>query len=150
LYRLERQQVVPVGPAEAFEFFADAFNLEAITPPWLHFRVDTPGPISMGAGTLIQYRLRLHGLPARWLTRIEAWEPGRRFEDAQLRGPYRRWHHTHTFSRHEHGTEMCDRVDYELPFGPVGRLAHAALVARDLERIFDFRAAAVGAHFRGQ
>lgn len=148
MYRLERRQVLPVGPDEAFEFFADAFNLEAITPPWLHFRVDTPGPIPMGAGTLIQYRLRLHGLPVRWLTRIEAWEPGRRFEDVQLRGPYRLWHHTHTFSPHEHGTQMCDRVDYELPLGAVGRLVHVGLVRRDLDRIFDFRATAVAGRVR--
>ena len=73
VHTLERHQVLPIAPHEAFEFFADAFNLEAITPPWLHFKVETPGPIVMGAGALIRYRLRLHGLPVRWLTRIEAW-----------------------------------------------------------------------------
>jgi len=143
LHTLEREQVLPLAPAEAFEFFADAFNLEAITPPWLHFALETPAPIEMGPGTLIRYRLRLHGLPIRWLTRIEAWEPGRRFEDVQVRGPYRLWHHSHTFEPHEGGTLMRDRVSYALPLGPLGQAAHALLVRRDLQRIFDYRAGAV-------
>jgi hypothetical protein len=146
VHTLERHQVLPIAPREAFEFFADAFNLEAITPPWLHFKVETPGPIVMGAGAVIRYRLRLHGLPVRWLTRIEAWEPGHGFEDVQVRGPYRLWHHSHRFWPHEAGTAMRDRVHYALPLGPAGRLAHAALVRRDLERIFDYRATAVTAN----
>lgn len=143
IHTLEREQVLDVAPAEAFEFFADAFNLEAITPPWLHFALDTPGPIDMRAGTLIRYRLRLHGLPIRWLTRIDAWDPGHRFEDVQVRGPYRLWHHSHTFVAHDRGTLMRDRVRYALPLGPLGQIAHAALVRRDLRRIFDYRAEAV-------
>jgi ligand-binding SRPBCC domain-containing protein len=149
LHTLEREQVLPLAPAEAFEFFADAFNLEAITPPWLNFAVDTPGPIEMRAGTLIRYRLRLHGLPLRWLTRIAAWEPGRRFEDVQVRGPYRLWHHSHTFDEHARGTLMRDRVRYALPLGPLGELAHLALVRRDLRRIFDYRAEAVASRLGG-
>lgn len=145
VYALEREQRLEVPPAEAFEFFADAFNLEAITPPWLHFSIDAPGPVGMRAGALIPYRLQLHGVPLRWLTRIVAWEPGRRFEDLQLRGPYRYWHHTHSFEPSENGTVMRDRVRYALPLGALGRVAHAALIRRDLDRIFDFRAAAVAA-----
>ena len=141
---LRREQVLPGSPDEVFRFFADASNLEAITPPWLRFRIVTPPPLRLGPGTLIEYRLRLHGIPIRWLTRIEAWEPGRRFVDAQVRGPYRLWHHTHTFEPHEHGTLMRDTVRYSLPLGPLGRLAHRAVVRRDLERIFDFRAAVLG------
>jgi ligand-binding SRPBCC domain-containing protein len=143
LHTLEREQVLPLAPADAFEFFADAVNLEAITPPWLHFALDTPAPIVMRLGTLIRYRLRLHGLPVRWLTRIEAWDPGHGFEDVQLRGPYRLWHHSHTFVPHERGTLMTDRVRYALPLGPLGEIAHALLVRRDLSRIFDYRAEAV-------
>jgi ligand-binding SRPBCC domain-containing protein len=150
VYTLQREQVVPVPPAEAFAFFADAFNLEAITPPWLRFRVTTPGPIAMRPGALIEYRLRLHGLRIRWLTRIEAWEPGRRFEDVQLRGPYRFWHHTHTFEPHEAGTAMRDVVRYALPLGAIGRLVRAAVVRRDLDRIFDFRRDAVAARLEGR
>jgi ligand-binding SRPBCC domain-containing protein len=99
----------------------------------------------MGAGALIEYRLTLHALPLRWLTRIEAWEPGRRFADRQVRGPYRLWHHTHTFDAHERGTVMRDVVRYALPLGPIGRLARAVVVRRDLDRIFDYRRDAVAA-----
>jgi ligand-binding SRPBCC domain-containing protein len=108
VYTLQREQLVPLSPVETFDFFADAFNLEAITPPWLGFEVATPRPIAMAAGALIEYRLKLHALPLRWLTRIEAWEPGRRFADRQLRGPYRLWHHTHAFAADERGTVMRD------------------------------------------
>ena len=132
-----------------FPFFADALNLERITPPWLGFRVVTPGPIAMGPGTLIEYRLRLHRLPVHWLTRIEVWEPPVRFVDAQVRGPYRAWRHEHRFSPAPdgRGTLMRDRVDYALPLGPLGDLAHALFVARDLRRIFDHRAASVAGYF---
>jgi ligand-binding SRPBCC domain-containing protein len=143
-HRLDRAQRVPRPTHEAFELFADALRLEAITPPWLGFRVVSPTPIEMRAGTLIDYRLRLHGLPIRWRTRIELWEPGRRFVDVQVSGPYRRWHHTHEFEpTGEDGTLIRDTVRYALPFGPLGTLAHVAFVRRDLERIFDFRQEAI-------
>ncbi len=140
---LTREQVLPGRPDEVFRFFADAANLEAITPPWLRFRIVTPQPIRMEPGALIEYRLRLHGIPIRWLTRIEEWEPGRRFVDAQVKGPYALWRHTHSFEEHPDGTLMRDTVEYALPFGPLGRLALLAFVRRDVERIFDFRAAAL-------
>jgi ligand-binding SRPBCC domain-containing protein len=139
---LEREQVLPGEPDDVFQFFADAGNLEAITPPWLRFRIVTPRPIAMAPGTLIEYRLALHRLPLRWLTRIEVWEPGRRFVDAQISGPYGLWRHTHTFEPHPQGTLMRDRVEYALPLGPLGRLA-LPLVRHDLRRIFDYRAAAL-------
>ncbi len=141
---LERSQRLPGAPAAVFSFFSDAFNLERITPPWLGFRVLTPGPIVMERGTLIEYRLRLHGVPIRWLTRIAAWEPPVRFVDVQVRGPYRLWHHTHSFEPDGGGsTLMRDTVRYSLPLGPLGEVARRALVARDLARIFDFRHDAV-------
>ena len=136
---LTREQILPGDPDEVFGFFADAFNLEAITPPWLRFRVLTPGPVHMAPGALIQYRLELHRIPIHWLTRIETWVPGERFVDVQVRGPYRLWHHTHTFEAHDGGTVVRDRVRYAVPLGPLGELAHRLLVRRDLERIFDFR-----------
>jgi ligand-binding SRPBCC domain-containing protein len=139
LQTLAREQILPAEPDAVFGFFADAFNLEAITPAWLRFRVVTPAPIAMAPGTLVEYRLRLHGVPVRWLTRIEVWEPGERFADVQVRGPYRVWHHTHSFEPHPDGTLVRDTVRYELPLGPLGKLAHAAFVRRDLQRIFDFR-----------
>ena len=144
---LEREQVLPAETDQVFEFFADAHNLEAITPPWLNFRVVGAGPIEMGPGSLIEYRLRLHRFPVNWLTRIESWLPGRGFEDRQVRGPYRLWHHTHSFEPCDGGTRMRDVVRYALPLGLLGSLAHSALVRRDLERIFDFRRDAVAAVF---
>ncbi len=143
MHVLEREQVLPGERDSVFAFFADAFNLEAITPPWLGFRVVTPGPIEMGPGTLIEYRLALHRIPVRWLTRIEIWEPGRRFVDTQVRGPYRLWRHTHLFEEHPEGTLVRDSVSYEIPGGPLGELAERLFVRRDLARIFDHRRLAV-------
>ncbi len=144
VHLLERSQRLEVPPPRAFEFFADARNLEAITPPWLCFEMVTPEPITMRKGTLIDYRLKLHGIRIRWRTRIEIWEPPRRFVDVQLRGPYTLWEHTHTLEPDGDGAAVIgDRVRYALPFGPVGRIAHAAFVRRDLERIFDYRSQAV-------
>jgi ligand-binding SRPBCC domain-containing protein len=144
---LEREQLVPAPLDEVFAFFAQARNLERITPPWLRFAVVTSGAIEMAAGTEIAYRLQLHRVPVRWTTRIEAWEPGRAFVDRQLRGPYRLWEHRHEFAQRDAGTVVRDRVRYALPLGVLGRLAHAAFVRRDLERIFDFRRDAVHRHF---
>ena len=140
---LEREQLVPRPLDEVFAFFAQARNLERITPPWLRFEVLTPEPIAMAPGTLIDYRLRLRGIPLRWRSRIEEWEDGRAFADRQLRGPYRLWHHRHEFVACGAGTVVRDRVRYALPLGRLGSLAHAAFVRRDLERIFDHRRAAV-------
>ncbi len=138
IHRLERRQVLPHPVEEVFAFFADARNLERLTPPLLRFEVLTPGAIEMRAGTLIEYRLRLHGVAVDWLTRIEEWEPGVRFVDMQLAGPYRLWHHTHIFEERDGGTLMRDVVRYALPAWPLGEVA-LPLVRRDLARIFDFR-----------
>ncbi len=139
-YLLEREQWIPRPIGVVFAFFADATNLEAITPPWLGFRILTPRPIALHAGALIDYRLGWRWLPLRWRTRIEEWEPPHRFVDVQLRGPYALWHHTHSFEPHEGGTWMRDRVRYALPLGPLGRLANRFRVRKDLEAIFAYRA----------
>jgi hypothetical protein len=144
---LERTQVVPRPRGEVFAFFADAHNLEAITPQFLRFSVVTPAPIAMARGTLIDYRLSLWGVGFRWRTRIEEWEPGRRFVDLQLSGPYRLWRHTHTFEDVPGGTLVSDRVEYQLPLGPLGTLAHALFVGRALARIFDHRRAQIAERF---
>ena len=138
---LDRTQRIPLPPEEAFDFFGDARNLERITPPWLRFRVITPDPVEMGRGTLIRYRLRLHGVSVGWLTEIAEWKPGIRFRDRQVTGPYALWDHTHTFEPDGNGgTVVGDRVVYEIPFGPLGEVAKALFVRRDVEQIFDFRA----------
>ncbi|HLO39963.1 MAG TPA: SRPBCC family protein [Phycisphaerales bacterium] len=141
-FRLETTTVVPRPIEETFEFFADAGNLEAITPPWLNFEIVTPRPIDMSAGTLIDYRLRLHGIPLRWKTRIAAWEPPFRFVDEQLSGPYRLWRHEHIFENDpagSGGTRMTDRVEYAFFGGPLTPLVNRIYVRRDLDRIFEFR-----------
>jgi ligand-binding SRPBCC domain-containing protein len=146
VHLLERSQRVEVPPQRAFDFYADADNLEPLTPPWLHFHLLTPRPIELGAGALLDYRLRLHGVPIRWQTRIESWEPPRYFLDTQARGPYALWHHEHRFEPDGDGaTVIHDRVSYALPLGPLGELAHRLFVRRDLERIFEFRRAGTAA-----
>ena len=143
IHELAREQLVARPLDEVFAFFAQARNLERITPPWLRFEVLTAEPIEMRAGTVIDYRLRLHGIPLRWTARIEDWRDGRGFVDRQIRGPYRLWHHRHEFDPHPDGTIVRDRVRYALPAWLLGDAAHALLVRRDLRRIFDYRAAAV-------
>ena len=143
IHRLEREQLVARPATEVFEFFARAGNLELITPPWLRFEVLTPEPVAMAPGALIEYALRLHRVPLRWVSRIEEWRTGRCFVDRQVRGPYRLWHHRHEFAARGDDTVVRDRVHYALPLGRLGDLVHAALVRGDLERIFDFRRDAV-------
>jgi ligand-binding SRPBCC domain-containing protein len=143
LHTIEREQVVPQDADQAFAFFADAFNLEAITPPWLRFRILTPRPIAMREGALIDYRLSLHRVPCRWHTRIDAWEPGRRFVDRQISGPFGVWEHTHTFEAVRGGTLIRDHVVYRMPLGPLGEIGRRVLIGRDLERIFDYRREAI-------
>lgn len=127
---------LPRPRAEVFAFFANAHNLEILTPPWLNFEVLTPGPISMRPGTLIDYRIRIHGIPVRWRTEITGWQPPYQFVDEQLRGPYKLWHHTHVFEERAGGTLCTDRVRYS-PRG--GALMNWLFVRRDVERIFDYR-----------
>ena len=141
---LRREQRLPGPPEEVFAFFGDARNLEAITPPLLRFRMLTPEPIVMGAGTRLRYRLRVRGVPVSWLTEIREWDPPHRFVDEQLSGPYALWRHVHTFADDgAGGTLMVDEVRYALPLGVVGELAHRLVVRGDLQRIFDYRAARV-------
>lgn len=135
---------LPLPPTKLFPFFAEAANLEAITPPWLHFRILTPAPIEMRQGTLIDYRLRLRGVPLRWRTVITHWEPPHRFVDEQVRGPYRQWIHEHTFEPRDGGTLARDHVRYAVP---LDFLAHRWVVRPDVERIFQFRAAALTRRF---
>lgn len=146
---LEREQYVPRPLDEVFAFFAEPTNLEAITPPWLKFKILTPPPIVMQAGARVEYRLRYHGLPLRWRTLIEHYEPGKRFVDLQESGPYAYWRHEHVFREAKGGTKIFDRVEYRLYCGSLGALANALWVRRSVERIFDHRRQAVGARFGG-
>lgn len=136
IYELDRSQIVHRRREDVFAFFADAENLEMMTPPWLQFRIVSPRPIRMFAGTRIDYVLRLHGFAIDWTSEITAWEPPFRFVDEQRRGPYRLWVHEHRFEDVEDGTRVIDHIRYAVPGGA---LAHRFLVAPDLERVFGFR-----------
>lgn len=132
------EQVLPRPLDEVFEFFAAADNLERITPPELQFRILTPLPVSMRTGTLIEYRLGLFGVPFRWRTRINEWNPPHSFVDEQLSGPYREWVHTHLFATVPGGTLVRDEVRYRLPLFPIGEVARP-VVRLQIERIFRYR-----------
>jgi ligand-binding SRPBCC domain-containing protein len=136
---LERRQFVPRPRSEIFAFFANAANLEALTPEFLQFHILTPLPIVMRSGTLIDYQLKLFGIRFQWQTLIESFEPESRFVDFQITGPYRDWHHVHEFQDAPGGTLIVDRVDYEMPLGPLGHVAHWLSVRRSLKQIFDYR-----------
>ncbi len=135
-YRLTAVQLLPCPRDRVFAFFSDAFQLETLTPAFLQFKVLTAPPIRIQAGTLIDYRLRLHGIPLRWRSRISVWEPPFRFVDEQLWGPYRRWYHEHSFEEVDGGTLCRDVVDYSV-WG--GRPIEALFVRPDVRKIFAFR-----------
>jgi ligand-binding SRPBCC domain-containing protein len=136
---LERSQFVPVDIGDAFAFFADAGNLEAITPPWLRFRI-LRAPRTLERGSLLAYRLRLFGVPIRWHTEIVEWRPPFGFTDVQLSGPYRLWEHTHRLSKTRGGTQIDDHVVYRLPYEPFAGLLESLTVRPWLTAIFDYRA----------
>lgn len=136
---------LPQPRERVFPFFADAHNLQAITPPWLHFEVLTPPPVAMRPGARIDYRLRLHGVPLRWQSEITAWEPPFRFCDEQRHGPYRTWIHTHEFEERDGGTLCRDHVHYA---APGGRLVESLFVRRQVDAIFTYRRHALQRRFR--
>jgi hypothetical protein len=143
---LRRDTTIPRSLEETFAFFSDAGNLDALTPAWVGLRILTPAPIDMRRGTLIDYRIRIHGIPIRWLTEITEWDAPHRFVDVQLRGPYRWWHHEHRFEPCGNCTRIIDEVEY---CAPLHWFSHPLIVDRDVRRIFDFRARALHRIFGG-
>jgi len=146
-HQLHRRTWLPVETSKAFAFFCDPHNLQKITPPELDFSIGSEPVGPMGPDVEIAYRMRLWGVPIRWRSRILDWVEGREFVDTALVSPYRHWHHRHILIPEVTGTTMLDLVDYELPFWPIGELAHG-IVRRQLERIFDYREEAIQAEFR--
>jgi len=138
IFELRRSQWVPHPLPEVFQFFSATENLERLTPPFLKFQIER-APAHLQAGSQIEYKLRVHGLPIRWLTVIENWDPPNSFIDVQAKGPYKLWHHTHRFISEKGGTLLEDHVRYSLPFGFLGNIAHALLVRHDVEAIFRYR-----------
>jgi ligand-binding SRPBCC domain-containing protein len=150
IHQIESELWLPRPRDEVFAFFSDASNLDAITPPWLHFRTVAPAAIDLRAGALIDHKLRLRGIPMRWRTKINLWEPPAHFVDEQIRGPYRMWIHEHTFEERDGGTLVRDRVRYAVPFD---LFVHWWLVRPDIKRIFKYRTERllelVGTHTKG-
>jgi hypothetical protein len=144
---LRRRQVVASTLSEIWAFFKEPRNLESITPPWLGFRIVGASDRDVRVGTTIHYRLRLHGFPFQWESRIAEYVEGEQFADEQVRGPYRHWYHRHRFTSVEGGVAIEDEVDYQLPIGFLGRIAHAVAVRRQLQEIFDYRAQVIGRRF---
>ncbi len=148
-YTLERHQIIDRPLADVFSFYAKPGNLALITPSWLGFRIVTPGELVMRPGLLIEYRVHPLRVPQRWVSEITEYDPPHRFVDEQQHGPYASWHHEHTFAATSSGgTAIADRVTYSLPFGPLGRIAHALFVGRQLASIFDYRDRKVAELFR--
>ena len=143
-FTLSNELWLPQPPQKVFPFFADAANLERLTPPSLRFQILTPPPIDMAAGALIDYRIRLRGLPMRWQSEITVWEPPHRFVDEQRRGPYRQWVHEHTFTAQDGGTLTKDIVQYAVIGGAI---VQRLFVVSELRRIFDYRNAALRDYF---
>lgn len=136
---LEREQLIPLPLERTFAFFSRAENLEAITPPWLKFRLITKTPIEMKRGAIIEYNLRINGFPVYWRTLIAEYDPPHRFVDVQQQGPYKLWRHEHTFEAVDGGTLMRDRVEYQIGYGILGEIARRLFVARQLRQIWDYR-----------
>lgn len=139
-YVFKADLVINAPLEKVFEFFANAENLEKITPEFMQFKIITPTPIQMRKGTLIDYKLKVRGVPMKWRTLIDEWELNKKFVDTQLKGPYKLWHHTHEFmALTPTSTKMTDTVRYIVPFGFLGRLVHPILVRPDVEKIFAYR-----------
>ncbi len=143
MYTLDTQFVIPRPLADVFAFFSDVGNLERITPPFLNFKILTPG-VRLELGAKVEYQIRLHGVPIRWKTNIAAWEPPRRFVDEQIKGPYRLWVHEHTFQEVAGGVLMRDFVRYAVPGWILAPVIHRLFVRDDLERIFAYRREHIG------
>ena len=146
IHTFECEMLAPLSMRETFAVFEDPYNLARITPPWLNFRILTPGLV-MKKGAVIEYKISWMGLPLRWKTLITEYEPPFVFVDEMTKGPYSYWRHRHTFHPTEQGTIVTDRVEYALPMGPLGELAHSVIVGRQVEEIFSYRQRALGAIF---
>jgi len=139
---LARSTILPLELNEVFAFFSKPQNLERITPPELNFHLVSPVALEIGTNTVIDYRLKMWGIPFRWRSLISHWDPPHKFVDEQIEGPYKLWHHTHSFSPVDGGTKIEDRVLYRLPLWPVGELARP-LIGLHLRRIFSYRERAI-------
>ena len=136
---LIKTQFIPKPIDEVFSFFSKPENLEQITPKYLHFKIQTPSPIKMEVGSIIDYTIKLRGIPMKWRSIISSYNPPYQFIDEQISGPYSVWHHTHIFKEKDNGTEIEDYVKYKIPLGFLGRITDYLFVKKDLDNIFEYR-----------
>jgi ligand-binding SRPBCC domain-containing protein len=139
VHLFRQEQFLPQPVEDVFTFFSRPENLEHLTPPWLNFTTLTPSPIPMRPGALVDYTLKIKGVPVHWRTLITEYEPPHFFVDQQLKGPYAMWHHRHTFESADGGTQMTDEVHYAMPFGVIGSVVNRLMVRRDVAGIFGYR-----------
>lgn len=147
MYNLYREQIVNKTIDEVFSFFEKPENLEVITPTWMRFKIKTPPPLIMKAGAEFDYRIDLIKIPLKWKTKIAIYDPPYKFVDVQMKGPYRKWIHTHTFETMGDKTKITDNVDYDLPAGILGRIVHMIYIRKTLKAIFDFRESTINRLF---
>lgn len=148
-YKLRCEMLVKRPLKETFAFFENPANLGKITPSWLSFNIVTKG-VPMAQGAQFDYVIRWLGLPMKWRSVITVYEPPRLFVDEQLKGPYKTWHHRHTFSETGNGVIVGDHLEYSLPLGPLGVIAQTVMVKRQLEEVFRFRQQELAKIFSGQ
>ena len=148
MYNIKFSQFIPQPIDKVFAFFARPENLECITPKNLKFSIKTLSPIRMETGQIIDYNIKIKGFPLRWRSLISSYDPPYRFIDEQIRGPYSKWHHTHTFTKENGGTKIDDQIEYSLPFGLLGRITHSIWIKKDLEKIFEYRSKTIEKVFR--
>ena len=149
-YELNIKQFIPEPIEEVFSFFSKPENLKKITPKQLYFTINTPSPIPMKLGQIIDYTIKIKGIPVRWRSLISSYDPPHSFIDEQVKGPYSLWHHTHRFKEENGGTVIFDYVKYKIPFGLVGRIANFIWISKDLKRIFNYRKKIIAEIFKCQ
>lgn len=147
VYELHEIQKTPIRRDDVFEFFSNAANLQLLTPKHMDLEILTSLPIEMRSGTVIDYRIRILGIPLRWQSEIRHWDPPHSFSDVQTKGPYALWEHEHCFTQTETGTTIEDHVRYAMPYGLIGLIIHALFVRPQLKNLFRFRAERIVEHF---
>ncbi len=139
VFTFQTEITVPENKTNVFNFFANAQNLQIITPPWLNFKILTPTPIELKPGSIIDYSLRWRGIPVKWKTEITKWVPNNTFTDKQIKGPYKLWEHEHLFQETDEGTNCIDIIRYAPPFQPFS----ISIVQKDVHKIFEYRKAVI-------
>ena len=140
IYRLHEIQNLPISMEQAWKFLSDPKNLKTITPDYMRFEILGGDEKMMYPGQIIKYIVTpVMGIPTQWITEITHVKEGEYFVDEQRFGPYALWHHKHFIRPIKNGIEMEDIIDYKIPFGILGQMAHPIIVKPKLKEIFEYR-----------